>query len=89
MISRWTSHLKTEEEKEKFKGNVLGSRITLNRLSDICSELEEEEERSSHNYEVPNWALTQADSVGFKRCLAIFKKLTDPDQQKNKEITKL
>lgn len=84
MISRWTSHLKTQEEKDKFIKNVLGSRTTFNRLNDILDEMEKGEDIVASDYDNPNWAYRQADINGFKRCLSILKKLTDLDQQDKK-----
>lgn len=81
MISRWTSHLKTEEEKEKFTKNILGSRITFERLNAILDEMDKGEDVKSSDYDNPNWAYRQADINGFRRCLSILKKLTDLDQQ--------
>ena len=87
MISAWTKHLKSEEEKEKFKNSVLGSKVVLERLQNILKEIETEQdqiERSPKLYDMPNWDYRQAHLNGFKDCLLKVKFLINLDQKDNK-----
>lgn len=87
MISRWTSHLKDQEEIEKFKKSLQSSRWLLDRLKAI---IEEEElglntsELSNKQYDNPNWPNLQAHKNGYRQALSVFKKLTNLDQKDNK-----
>jgi len=72
MDGRWLSHLKTEEERRKFKEYINGSVPLFDRLRSILEkELEEEKrrQRKVENYEKASWAFFQADSIGAQRAL--------------------
>jgi hypothetical protein len=87
MYSKWTSHLKTPEEKEQFKNSVLGSKRVLQRLQEVLDEMETEVMKAEINpktYEIPNWANRQAHNNGYRQCLFLVKKLIDLDQQETK-----
>lgn len=86
MISAWTKHLKTDEEKERFRNAVLGSKIVLERLQSLINEMKEDVENTEMNtkiYDIPNWDYRQADTNGFKRCLKLINKLITLDQEDN------
>lgn len=83
MISAWTKHLKTEEEKSRFKNSVLGSKTVLDRLQDLIKEVEDDVddiELSTKQYAVPNWEYMQADRNGFRRALKTVSKIITLDQ---------
>lgn len=83
MISAWTKHLKTDEEKERFKNSVLGSRTVLSRLKELVKEIEDEQdkiERDVRIYDTPSWAYRQAHLNGFKDCLSKINKIITIDQ---------
>ena len=87
MISRWTLHLETEEEKEKFKKEILGSKNVLDRLMNILEEDEKGLNRSEidpKSYSTPNWDYKQAHKNGMRQYMAQIKALIDLDQQKGK-----
>lgn len=87
MISAWTKHLKTEEEKLQFKNEVLGSKNVLKRQQELLNEMKEDVEGielSTKVYDIPNWEHRQADINGYKRCLKHVSKLINLDQQENK-----
>jgi len=89
MISAWTKHLKTEEEKERFKSSVLGSKTVLLRLQELINEMKEDTERlelDTRIYDLPNWDYRNADTNGYKRCLRQISKLINLDQEGNKWI---
>ena len=70
----WTSHLKTKEEKERFKKQVLSSSEVLERLSDIISEYSESCVMEKPDYDSPSWAYKQAHYNGYINALEdIFK----------------
>lgn len=83
MISAWTKHL-PEEEKDRFKSAVLGSKVVLNRLTALLNEMEEDlnqSELSAKNYDSPNWAPKQAHVNGQKAQIRTIKFLINLDQQ--------
>jgi hypothetical protein len=84
MISAWTKHLKSEEDKERFRNSVRGSKSVLDRQLDILKEMQEEVEAlelTPKIYDIPNWEHRQADMNGYKRCLKQVSKLINLDQQ--------
>lgn len=86
MITAWTKHLKTEEEKERFKNSVLGSKVVLKRLQDIIKEVEtdlDKTELSPKIYDIPNWDYRQADMNGFRRAIRTFQKIINLDQEEH------
>lgn len=85
MYSRWTQHLKTEEEKENFKRQIYGARSVLERLADLVNEDEEMLDRSETDqriYDVPNWDYRQAHKNGNRQYMRAIRLLTTLDQQK-------
>lgn len=83
MISKWTSHLQTDKEKEDFQKEVYSAKRVLERLSQMVSEMDEEADRIETNpkfYELPNWDYRQANNNGYRRCLSILRKITNLDQ---------
>ncbi len=84
MISAWTRHLKTEEEKERFKQAVLGSKTVLTRLQELMNEMKDDAERTELDtriYDIPNWDYRQADMNGYRRCLKQITKIINLDQK--------
>lgn len=83
MISKWTSHLQTDKEKEDFQKEVYSAKRVLERLSQMVSEMDTEAEQIETNpkfYELPNWDYRQANNNGYRRCLSILRKITNLDQ---------
>lgn len=83
MISKWTSHLQTDKEKEDFQKEVYSAKRVLERLSQMVSEMDTEAEQIETNpkfYELPNWDYRQANNNGYRRCLSILRKITTLDQ---------
>lgn len=86
MISAWTKHLTSEEDKQRFEKTVLASRATLNRLKELLEEEKaglESAEISPKMYETPNWDYKQAHNNGFKAALKMVSKLIylDPKEK--------
>lgn len=84
MITKWTSHLSSQEEKDKFVQEVQSSKRVLDRQLDIIDEMEQElnkAEISTKNYEIPNWDYRQAHNNGYRQCLHIMKRIADLDQR--------
>jgi len=82
MISAWTKHLKTEEDKERFKNKLKGSKVVLERLQELLDEEKsglETAEISSKIYDSPNWDYKQAHTNGFKAALKMVSKLITLD----------
>lgn len=87
MQSKWTQHLKTEEEKAEFERDIRNSKFILDRLNQILVDMEREldrEEISPRAYDLPNWDYRQAHSNGFRQCLSKIKIITTLDQQEKK-----
>lgn len=83
MISAWTKHLKTEDDKARFKNELLGSKRVLNRLQELLKEQEDEltnTELSNDIYDLPNWDYRQADINGRRKALKTIKFLLTIDQ---------
>jgi hypothetical protein len=88
MITKWTSHLKSEDEIKRFRNEILGSKNVLKRQLDILNEMKEDAEQHELNtkvYDVPNWDYRQADVNGYKRCLKQISKLINLDQKENND----
>lgn len=67
---KWTSHLKSPEEQEKFRAYVLSSVGVLKRLADILeSKVDAREVFKEEDYKNPSWAFQQADRNGYVRAL--------------------
>lgn len=84
MYTVWTQHLKTDEEKESYKREILGSRHVLRHLGTILRAVEnnlEASERSPKVYSTPGWSFKQADTNGYMRCLKEIQALVDLDQE--------
>lgn len=83
MISKWTSHLKDPESKQRFESSVLGAKEVLRRQNTILDEMITElnsAETSPKNYEIPNWDYRQAHNNGFRQCLMVMKKLINIEE---------
>jgi len=66
---RWYKHITDKDEQERFKRNVLGSKIVLTRLNTLLNEMEEDlnrSELSAKNYDSPNWAPNRPTSMDRK-----------------------
>lgn len=71
MQTQWTSHLKTEEEKEKFRDMVRSSSTVIARLKDIChNKLEGIDRPKEEDFESPSWAQKTAYTIGQRKVLA-------------------
>ena len=85
MITAWTKHLKSEEDKERFSKSVQSARHVLERLQELLDEEKsslESAEISPKIYETPNWDYKQAHTNGFKAALKMVSKLINLDQEK-------
>lgn len=85
MITAWTKHLKTDEEKDKFTKSLKAARYILDRLQALLDEEKaglESAEISPKIYETPNWDYKQAHTNGFKAALKMVSKLITLDQEK-------
>jgi hypothetical protein len=85
MYTKWTQHLKDEEEKARFENTILSSKKVLDRLIQILDEEEQALDRSEldiKSFDHPGWAYKQAFKNGYRSSLGVLKKLIDLDQQK-------
>lgn len=73
MESNWVKHIKSEDEKSKFKATLLNSTLVLDVLSSILNkELDSIKTTSKEDYNIPNWSHYQADRNGYERALKRF-----------------
>jgi hypothetical protein len=85
MYTIWTSHLDTEEEKDRLRRTISSSKTTLDRLKDIIDErfkAIDSIETGVEIYSKPGWDALLAHYNGEKASLRFIKKLIDLDQQK-------
>ena len=88
MKTRWTSHLKSEEEIKEFQDYIRASKRLLDRMKDILEEEKTSLDRSEISnkvYDNPNWAYLQAHKNGYRQCLGIINSLIDLDQELHNE----
>jgi hypothetical protein len=87
MISAWTQHLKTEEDKKAFEKDLRSSLI-LERLKEIIQKDKDNlslRETSPKVYDNPNWAYRQAHANGYMSCLNEYLTLLNLDIKDNNE----
>jgi hypothetical protein len=85
MYSVWTDHLKTPEDKERFRSSLESAKPVLDRLQAILDDKAtaiDTAERSVANYDNPNWAYRQAHRNGCMSTIYGIKSLITLDQQK-------
>lgn len=88
MYSRWTQHLKTEEEKEKFRKEIYSAQSVLDRLKEMAIDDMNGLDRSEIDpkvYSQPNWDYHQAHKNGIRQYAYQVITLVDLDQQKRNE----
>lgn len=84
MITAWTKHLNTPQEKEKFEKSIRSAKHILERLTEILTEAENDlsnSEINSRNYDTPNWDYKQAHVNGQKSTLRTIKRLINLDKE--------
>jgi hypothetical protein len=85
MFTIWTKHLKDDEQISQFENTVHSSKTVLDRLKTLIEEDEKAQmasELDPTGFNTPNWTEKQASRIGYRACLAKYKKLVDLDQQK-------
>lgn len=84
MFSKWTQHLETEEEKEKFRNEIYSSERVLKRLSQMIEEdlnSLDRSERDQRIYDLPNWDYRQAHKNGNRQTYQLIKDIINLDQK--------
>lgn len=84
MFTRWTSHLKDENEKKRFRETVVSCKPVLDHLRGLLEEMELDLNRAEINpktYDIPNWDYRQAHNNGYRQCLQYLQKFIDLDKQ--------
>lgn len=85
MKTKWTGHLKSVEEKERFRQQVMSSKGVLDRLADIMRDDIEAtlaEMSRSDSYTSPAWSEYQADRLGTLKTLRKYVDLLNLDGRK-------
>lgn len=84
MITLWTQHLDSEEDKERFRKTVLSSKTALDRLDDILdirmSEINTME-TGAEIYSKPGWDALLAHYNGEKSALKSIKRIINLDHK--------
>lgn len=84
MYSAWTHHLKSPEEKDRFKGSVVAAKPVLDRVKEILKGMEVglgQDEVNKAYYEQPSWAYRQAHNNGYRHCINTVLAIIDLDKQ--------
>jgi hypothetical protein len=82
MYTKWTSHLRTDDEKKRFENVVISSKPVLERMIKLIDEDLEAIEKSEIIDDFgPSWAYKQAFKNGAKSRLIAYKKLINLDEQ--------
>ena len=83
MYTIWTKHL-AEDQKQRFRDQIIGSKDILERLMDILKDEEKTLDRSEtdiKSFDVPNWDYKQAYKNGYRAAIGVMLKLINLDQQ--------
>lgn len=84
MITAWTKHCKSVDEKEKYTESLKRAQWVLEDIKTLINEnlaSLEASEMSPKGYDSPNWAYRQAHVNGYKQALRDFTKLLTLDQK--------
>lgn len=84
MITAWTKHLKTDEEKVQFEQSLKKAQWVLDHVKVLINGSQtalEAAEISPKSYDNANWAYRQAHANGYKQALRDFTKLLTLDQK--------
>jgi hypothetical protein len=87
MISAWTDHLQTQEDKKRFQDGLRESPY-VKRLQELMKkDLDglSRKERSSKVYDSPNWENRQAHANGYMSCLQEYLTLLNLDHKDKDE----
>lgn len=90
MITRWTEHLKEQEDKDSFIRELLSSRRVIDRIFQMIQEDENRLDRSELSqkaYDSPNWDFRQAHKNGRREYIREMLMLTNLDQQIERDQT--
>ncbi|HYT41607.1 MAG TPA: hypothetical protein VEP90_04635 [Methylomirabilota bacterium] len=86
MHTKWIEHLRDSKDQEEFKDSVYRAGAVLQRLKDICIDMEQTISRSEQSpkiYDCANWANLQAHYNGYRQCLSQIKSLIDHRENKH------
>ncbi len=83
MQTKWFSHLPRDKQ-EDFKKLVLGSQKVLDRLREICYNVNQNREVPTADYDSPSWAYKQADRNGYLRAYREIYDLLDLSDHEKK-----
>lgn len=76
MLTLWVQDLKSDEERRKFKEQVLGSKKVLDKAIEICyNVVKMDESVRTPDYDSPSWSHRQAHQNGKREALELIIKL--------------
>jgi hypothetical protein len=79
---RWTAGM-TAEPKTQFENLLNVNNKVLDRLREICYNMDKELEDLSSDFDTPNWALRQANLVGQRDALRKIITLCSPAKERD------
>lgn len=84
MITAWTKHCKTEEEKQQYTESLKRVKWVLDQAKSlVTTDGIEASEMSPKSYDNPNWAYRQAHANGYKQAVKDFHKLLTIDDSRS------
>ena len=84
MITAWTKHCKTEEEKQQYIESLKRVKWVLDHAKSLVNtDGIESSEVSPKSYDNPNWAYRQAHANGYKQAVKDFHKLLTLDPKED------
>jgi hypothetical protein len=92
MISAWTKHCKSDDEKQQYLESLRRVSWVMEDLRKLVNESVDSielQETSPKSYDSPNWAYRQAHANGYKQAMRDFMKLTilDPKEDNGRQPT--
>lgn len=88
MKTQWTSHLKDDEEKDRFQKQILAAKPVLERLNTLLDQRQttiDSMEVGTEKYFQPGWSAIQAHNNGERASIRYIKNLINLDQRENKD----
>jgi hypothetical protein len=88
MKTQWTSHIKDEDEKDRFQKQIMAAKPVLERLSTLLDHRQaaiESIEVGVDKYIQPGWSAIQAHYNGEKASIRYIKNLLNLDQREKQD----
>lgn len=67
--TEWFKDSRNQDDTEKLKKSIIGSKLVLDKLIEICYNIKKSLDHTSYDYDCPSWAYKQAHINGQKEML--------------------